>query len=60
MLQFGDEGDGDGQLNHPMGIAAYKEKVYVADSANSHIAVFYTNGNFSATSLVGVYMTLTI
>ena len=46
MLQFGNEGDDDGQLNHPMGIAVYKDKVYIADSANSHIAVFYTNGKF--------------
>ena len=46
MLQCGDEGEGDGQLNHPLGITAYKDKVYVADSANSRIAVFYTNGKF--------------
>ena len=46
MLHFGDEGEDDGQLNHPMGITAYKDKVYVADSANSRIAVFYTNGEF--------------
>ena len=46
MLQFGDEGEDDGQLNHPMGITAYKDKVYVADVANSRIAVFYTNGEF--------------
>ena len=46
MLQFGDEGEDGGQLNHPMGIIAYKDKVYVADSANSRIAVFYTHGEF--------------
>lgn len=46
MLQFGDEGEDDGQLTHPMGITAYKDKVYIADSANSRIAVFYTNGEF--------------
>ena len=46
MLHFGDEGEDDGQLNHPMGITAYKDKVYVADSANSRIAIFYTNGEF--------------
>ena len=46
VLQLGDEGDGDGQLNHPMGITVHKDKVYVADSANSRIAVFDTNGKF--------------
>ena len=29
-----------------MVIAAYKDKVYVADSANSCIAIFYTSGKF--------------
>ena len=46
VLQFGDEGEDDGQLNHPMGVTAYKDKVYVADGANSRIAVYYTNGEF--------------
>ena len=46
MLQFGEEGEDDGQLIHPMGIAVYKHKVYVADNANSRIAVFYTDGRF--------------
>ena len=53
ILQFGDEGDDDGQLNYPMGIAAYKDKMYAADSANSHIAVFYTNGKFCCNTIDG-------
>ena len=46
MLHFGEEGENDGQLIHPMGIVAYKNKVYVADSANSRVAVFSTDGTF--------------
>ena len=46
LLQFGGKGEKDGQLDQPMSIAAYNDKVYVADSANSRIAVFNTNGKF--------------
>ena len=53
MLQLGEEGDDSGQLNHSMGIAAYKEKVYVTDSANSHVAMFYTNGKFCCNIIDG-------
>ena len=53
MLQFGEEGEDDGQLTHPMGIAVYKHKVYVADNANSRIAVFYTDGKFCSNIVTG-------
>ena len=53
MLQYGDEGDDNGKLNHPMGIAVYKDKVYVADSVLLYSTLMV---NFAATSLVGVYV----
>ena len=53
MLQFGEEGEDDGQLTHPMGIAVYKHKVYVADNANSRVAVFNTDGEFCSNIVTG-------
>ena len=53
MLQFGEEGEDDGQLTHPMGIAVYKHKVYIADNANSRIAVFNIDGEFCFNIVTG-------
>ena len=46
LLQFGNEGASDGQLNHPYGVTIHCDKVYVADCGNKRISVFQTNGKY--------------
>ncbi|XP_065917708.1 E3 ubiquitin-protein ligase TRIM71-like [Dysidea avara] len=47
LLQFGSRGCG--QLRQPTGIAVHEDRVYVADTGNSRIAVFQNNGTFCGT-----------
>ena len=47
LLQFGSRGRG--QLRQPTGIAVHEDRVYVADTGNSRIAVFQNNGTFCGT-----------
>jgi len=47
LLQFGEPGSGNGQLNGPVGIVVHKDKVYVADNNNHRVSVFHLNGQFS-------------
>ena len=46
VLQFGGKGDGEGQLNCPIGITTHQDKVYVADRENHRISVFKNDGKF--------------
>jgi hypothetical protein len=44
---FGRPGDGDGELNEPMGVALDRdENVYVADTGNDRVVVFDRSGDF--------------
>ena len=47
LLQFGQPGSGNGQLNGPVGIVVHKDKVYDADNNNHRVSVFHLNGQFS-------------
>ena len=47
LLQFGSRGCG--QLRQPTGIAVHEDRVHVADTGNSRIAVFQNNGTFCGT-----------
>ncbi|XP_065902619.1 tripartite motif-containing protein 2-like [Dysidea avara] len=47
LLQFGQYGSGNGQLNCPVGIVVHNDKVFVAESDNHCVSVFYLNGQFS-------------
>ena len=47
LLQFGQYGSGNGQLNCPVGIVVHSDKVFVAESHNRRVSVFYLNGQFS-------------
>ena len=40
IASCGSGGDGPGRMNHPRGIAAAPNRVYVADALNDRIAVF--------------------
>lgn len=46
VVQFGGKGRKEGQLNRPLGITIYQNKVYAADSQNNCISVFQSNGTF--------------
>lgn len=46
LLQFGGHGSGSGQLNRPMGITIADNKVFVADTSNHRISVFFCDGAF--------------
>merc|ERR1712070_347577 len=52
---FGSAGQGEGELNGPMGIAVAGEYVYVADTGNHRIQVFLkkTVGCFVPSSIIG-------
>lgn len=43
---WGEEGDAEGQLLHPIGIAIYEGMVYVSDAGNHRIQVFDKQGTF--------------
>lgn len=43
---WGEQGDGPGQFNDPIGIAVADEEVFVADSRNGRIQVFDRDGRF--------------
>ena len=49
LLQFGEYGSGDGQLNEPAGITVGYDRVFVADQYNHRISVFQCDGQFSHT-----------
>jgi len=46
LLLFGFLGTDDSQLKYPKGLAIHNDKVFVADSHNSRISVFFTDGTF--------------
>ena len=46
LLQFGNKGNGEGELNGPYGVTTHTDKVYVADFFNKRISVFQTEGHF--------------
>lgn len=43
---WGEEGNAEGQLLHPIGIAIYEEMIYVSDAGNHRIQVFDKQGTF--------------
>jgi len=49
LLMFGGRGSKDGKLEFPCGITVHKGSVFVADSENSRISVFHSNGQFRRT-----------
>ena len=49
LLQFGNMGMADGQLDCPLGITVHNKRVYVADQCNHRISVFQCDGDFSQT-----------
>jgi len=49
LLRLGKYGSDDADLYHPEGLTVHNGKVYVADSYNSRISVFYTNCTFHQT-----------
>ena len=46
LLQFGGKGDGEGQLNCPVGITTHQDRVYIADRGNHRISAFKNDGKF--------------
>ena len=46
VVQFGNYGSNNGQLNYPVGITIHNNRVYVADQCNERISVFQCDGNF--------------
>ena len=46
LLHFGKSGSGDGELNNPVGITVYNDRVFVVDRSNSCISVFQCDGQF--------------
>ena len=46
LSEFGRRGDGPGELNLVHSIAAYQDRIYIADRANSRIQVFDLDGQF--------------
>lgn len=46
LYEFGTKGSGDGEIDRPIGIAFYDDKIYIADSRNRRISVFDTLGKF--------------
>ena len=44
MRQFGSRGEGDGELNWPIGIAL--DSVYVSEGFNHRISIFTSEGQF--------------
>ncbi len=48
LAVWGELGSGQGQMNHPWGIALADGRVYVADRDNKRVQVFGANGEFIA------------
>lgn len=48
LRQFGTYGSGEGQLNHPFGLAASGDRVYVIEVHGHRVAVFDKQGNWIA------------
>jgi DNA-binding beta-propeller fold protein YncE len=47
IQQFGEEGNGEGELKEPTGVTLdSNDTVYVSDWGNHHISVFTREGNF--------------
>ena len=46
LMHFGKLGYENGHLKHPKGLTIHNDKVYVVDSTNIRISVFFTNGTF--------------
>jgi len=46
---WGEEGDAEGQLLHPIGIAIHEEIIYVSDAGNHRIKVFDKQGTYIRT-----------
>jgi len=46
LFAFGTQGTDPGEINRPIGLAYYDDKLYIADSRNKRISVFDTLGNF--------------
>ena len=50
MLSFGKQGSGQGQFQHPRGVAVDGEgNILVVDSANNRIQIFIAEGHFTKT-----------
>ncbi|XP_065897985.1 E3 ubiquitin-protein ligase TRIM71-like isoform X2 [Dysidea avara] len=49
LLQFGRYGSDDGDVKYPYSLTVHNGKVYVADTDNSRISVFLTDGTFHQT-----------
>jgi hypothetical protein len=47
VRQLGSQGDGDGQFNHPIGVAVSKGEVFVCDTNNHRVQVFSVDGTFA-------------
>ena len=47
LFQFGEKGQGPGQMNYPVGIDAAKDdRIYVADSGNHRVQIFTAMGKY--------------
>jgi DNA-binding beta-propeller fold protein YncE len=46
LFEFGTKGNAEGELDKPMGLSFYDDKLYVADSKNERISIFDTLGQF--------------
>jgi sugar lactone lactonase YvrE len=49
LFEFGTKGNAEGELDKPMGLSFYDDKLYVADSKNERISIFDTLGQFIET-----------
>lgn len=46
VATFGKRGNGSGELSYPQGIAAFQNRLVIADGGNARLSVWSTNGEF--------------